>query len=93
MKLSQQELVHIGFLCQVILEGGSRKLKEDALQCLLYIVKSLPDADVLEAPAEQIRELVKHMEEELREDQSRLREIQANLRRFDQDPSQRKPFG
>lgn len=55
---------------------------EDTLQCLLYIIKSLPEVEVPDSVAEQIAHLTERIEEKLRQENERIQEIQGNLGRL-----------
>lgn len=79
MKLTEEELRHVVFLAEVVLDGDKRSMMEETLQCLLYIVKSLRVADLPEDVSEEIRILIGRMETNLRQENDRLQEIKFNL--------------
>jgi predicted DNA-binding antitoxin AbrB/MazE fold protein len=79
MIYTQQELAHLIFLAGVVRDGNKKGLMEETIQCLLYIVKSLPEVDLPEGVIERIEALTEKVEEELRGENDRLHEIQYNL--------------
>lgn len=91
MKLSTEQLDHIVFLSEVVLEANKRRLMPDTIRCLLYIVKSLKSADVLDEPAQEIFALIERIEQELVEENERLQEISGNLSAA--YSNRRKPLG
>jgi hypothetical protein len=80
MKINQKELNHLVFLSEVILEGKKKSLMEEAMQCLLYIVKSVEEVDVPQSVVDQMQDLIVKMEEDLRSENERMSEIQGHLR-------------
>ncbi len=79
MKLSEEELSHIIFLSGMIVENKKRNLMEDTAQCLLYLVKSMREADLPEGVCEEIRERIARMEAQLKQENDRMHEIRQNL--------------
>lgn len=79
MSLTQKELGHVVFLSQMILDGNKKGLMPEAIQCLLYIVKSLRDAELSEGVSDEIRLIIVKVEEELRLENVRMKEIKQNL--------------
>jgi hypothetical protein len=79
MKLNHLEIGHLVFLAEVVLNGKKKSLMEETYQCLLYIVKSLEEAELPDAVGEQIQTLVQKIEEELRNENIRIREIRGAL--------------
>ena len=80
MKLTQSELQYLVFLAGVVRDGNKRGLMAETIQCLIYIVKSLTEAELPESVVAEIRALIGKVEEELRQENDRLREIRSNLR-------------
>lgn len=89
MKLFSQELGHIVFLSEVIQAGNKRHLMGDAMRCLLYVVKSLEEAEVSEEIKEELDRLIAEMESQLIEENDRIREIRGNLA----EPAYLRKFG
>lgn len=89
MKFSEEELNHLVFLSGVVLDAMKRDMMADTIQCLLYVVKSLPYAEFSEDVAVRLRELIIGIEDQLKEENHRIKEIQSNLNH----PWIRKPFG
>ncbi|GIP33930.1 hypothetical protein [Paenibacillus sp. J2TS4] len=89
MLLSQKELSHLVFLADVVLNGKKKAAMEDTLRCLLYVVKSLPEAELPDSVVEHIRLLVENIEAQLRSENNRQQEIEL---RFAQR-GQRNPLG
>lgn len=79
MKLTQKELNHIIFLSEVVLDDHKTALMPDVVQCLLHIVKALPDVDVLDDTADELQEIIVRIEEQLKSENTRLQEIRNNL--------------
>ncbi|HEY0828757.1 MAG TPA: hypothetical protein VGE40_11715 [Bacilli bacterium] len=79
MLLTQKELGHVVFLSQMILDGNKKGLMPEAIQCLLYIVKSLSDVALSDDVSEEIRLIIVRVEEELRLENIRMKEIKQNL--------------
>lgn len=79
MKLNHLEIGHLVFLAEVVLNGKKKSLMEETYQCLLYIVKSLEEAELPDVVGEQIQTLVQKIEEELRNENIRIREIRGAL--------------
>lgn len=79
MSLSKQELDHVLFLTQVVLEGNKRSLMPGVIQTLMYIVKSLDQVELSEPVTEAIQEWIKEIEHELIHETRRLSEIKHNL--------------
>lgn len=79
MKLNHLEIGHLVFLAEVVLNGKKKSLMDETYQCLLYIVKSLEEAELPDAVGEQIQTLVQKIEEELRNENMRIREIHGAL--------------
>lgn len=88
MVFSQKELSHLIFLADVVLNGNKKDAMEDMLHCLLYIVKSLQEAELPESVAEEIGERVDRIEMKLKMENSRMQDIQF---RFSQ--RKRSPLG
>jgi hypothetical protein len=91
MKLTSEELHHLVFLSEVVLRGKKRGLMEETLQCLLYIVKSVEEAELPDSVVERIRALLTAIEADLRSENERMQEIRHRL--DSNQLSQRKPFG
>jgi hypothetical protein len=81
MKLEKDELTHLLFLADVVKDGNKKKLMPDMLECLLYVARSVTEADLPDNVILRIRQLTGKMEEELRRENDRLKEIRHNLRR------------
>jgi hypothetical protein len=81
MKLEKDELTHLLFLADVVKDGNKKKLMPDMLECLLYVARSVTEADLPDNVILRIRQLTGKMEEELRQENDRLKEIRHNLRR------------
>ncbi|MFS0837637.1 hypothetical protein [Paenibacillus sp. 1P03SA] len=79
MSVLQNELTHLIFLAEVVIASRKKEVMEDTLQCLLYIIKSLPEVEVPDSVAEQIAHLTERIEDKLRQENDRIQEIQANL--------------
>lgn len=79
MKLTQQELNHVIFLSEVVLEDRKRALMPETIECLLHIVKALPDVDLLEDTADDMEQLIEQIEQQLKLENTRLQEIRNNL--------------
>jgi hypothetical protein len=79
LRLTREQLDHVRFLSETVLENRKRALMPDAMQCLLYIVKTLPDADVPDAAAQEMFDLLRRIERELIEENERLKEIRSNM--------------
>lgn len=79
MSVLQNELTHLIFLAEVVIASRKKDVMEDTLQCLLYIIKSLPEVEVPDSVAEQIAHLTERIEDKLRQENERIQEIQANL--------------
>lgn len=79
MKVTQEELSHLIFLSEVILNGNKKARMEEMLRCLLYIVKSVEEVELPDSAGEQIAELLAGLENELRTENDRLQEIKSNL--------------
>ncbi|MCY9591858.1 hypothetical protein PC41400_10205 [Paenibacillus chitinolyticus] len=79
MSVLQNELTHLIFLAEVVIASRKKEVMEDTLQCLLYIIKSLPEVEVPDSVAEQIAHLTERIEEKLRQENERIQEIQGNL--------------
>ncbi|MFC9775104.1 hypothetical protein [Paenibacillus chitinolyticus] len=79
MSVLQNELTHLIFLAEVVIASRKKEVMEDTLQCLLYIIKSLPEVEVPDSVAEQIAHLTERIEEKLRLENERIQEIQGNL--------------
>ncbi len=79
MSITKQELEHVLFLSQVVMEGNKRTLMPSTLQTLMYIAKSLDHVDLSEPVTEVIREWIQAVEAELIHESHRLNEIQSNL--------------
>ncbi|ANE48272.1 hypothetical protein SY83_20500 [Paenibacillus swuensis] len=88
MKYTEEQLRHVVFLSEVVLQGNKRGMMEETLLMLLYIVKSLKEAEFSEDVSEEIARLIEQVEERLREENGRLQEIQINLAM----PNRRKPM-
>ncbi|EGL16797.1 MULTISPECIES: hypothetical protein [Paenibacillus] len=82
MSVLQNELTHLIFLAEVVIASRKKEVMEDTLQCLLYIIKSLPEVEVPDSVAEQIAHLTERIEEKLRQENERIQEIQGNLGRL-----------
>ncbi|MFF2157898.1 hypothetical protein ACFVVQ_21680 [Paenibacillus chitinolyticus] len=82
MSILQNELTHLIFLAEVVIASRKKEVMEDTLQCLLYIIKSLPEVEVPDSVAEQIAHLTERIEEKLRQENERIQEIQGNLGRL-----------
>jgi hypothetical protein len=89
MKLTEQELNHLVFLSEVVVDARKRELMVETIRCLLYIVKSQREVDVPEDVAHTVQELVGAIEDQLRQENDRMREIRHNLTQ----PRDRNPFG
>jgi Asp-tRNA(Asn)/Glu-tRNA(Gln) amidotransferase C subunit len=89
MKITQQELNHLIFLSDVVIQGKKKGMMVETLQCLLYIVKSIEEIDLPEMVVEQMNQLIESIEADLRTENDRMQEIHHNLTQ----PNQRKPFG
>lgn len=89
MKLTQEQLEHVIFLTEVVLDVNKRHLMPDALQILLYIAKSLHASDIQELPTDEINSIISRMERVLIAENDRLRDIHTQLQHY----SERKPFG
>lgn len=89
MKFSETELHHLVFLSEVVLENKKRAMMGEMMQCLLYVVKSLQEADLSDDVTEEIRMLISSIENKLKQENARMQEIHHNL----SHPSQRKPLG
>jgi hypothetical protein len=76
---TQKELAHLIFLAGVVRDGNKKGLMEETIQCLLYIVKSLPEVDLPEGVVQHIEALTEKLELDLRGENDRLHEIQHNL--------------
>ena len=79
MKWTQKELNHVIFLSEVVLDDHKRALMPETIECLLHIVKALPDVDLLDDTAEEIQELISKIEHQLKKENDRLQEIRHNL--------------
>lgn len=79
MKLNQLEINHLVFLAEVVQNGHKKTLMDGTYQCLLYIVKSLEEAELPDAVGEHIQSLVQKIEEELRNENIRILEIRGAL--------------
>jgi hypothetical protein len=79
MKLSQNELNHVIFLSEVVLDDHKRALMPETIECLLHIVKALPDCDLLDDTADEIQDLISKIEAQLKTENDRLQEIRQNL--------------
>ena len=79
MKLAQKELSHLIFLAGVVRDGNKKGLMTETIQCLMYIVKALPEVDLPEGVVDEIKALTDKVEEELRHENDRLHEIRYNL--------------
>ncbi|WP_217560085.1 hypothetical protein [Paenibacillus sp. GbtcB18] len=82
MSVLQNELTHLIFLAEVVIASRKKEVMEDTLQCLLYIIKSLPEVEVPDSVAEQIAHLTERIEEKLRQENERIQEIQGNIGRL-----------
>lgn len=84
MRISEQELQHIVLLTDIVLNGKKKAAMDDMLQCLLYIVKSLPEADLPDSVAEELTTRIAGVESMLREENIRQLDMQlmANRRRL-----------
>lgn len=89
MKLTQEQLEHVLFLCETIRQDRKRGLMPDAIQCLMYIVKSLPQVDLPDESARRLLNLVQEIEGALIAENERLQEIRSNMNH----PNRRNPFG
>lgn len=89
MKLTKEQLEHVVFLTEVVLGANKRHLMPEALQALLYIVKSIRADDMQDQPVEEILALVTRIERVLIAENDRLRDIHSQLKRH----QERKPFG
>lgn len=81
MKFTEKELGHLVFLAEVVLEGRKKELMPEMMQCLLYVAKSIREAEFPQETAEQIRDMMERMEQALKGENDRLREIRGNLQR------------
>lgn len=88
MKLTQDQLDHVIFLSETIVENRKRHLMPEALQCLIHIVKTLQNADMLDEPAHETFALIAKIEQELIEENLRLQEIRHNM----SHPRQSRPY-
>lgn len=79
MKWTQQELSHLVFLSQVILDGNKKTLMPDALRSLLFVAKSLQEVEISAEIADELERLNQRMEEQLRVENDRIQEIMENL--------------
>ncbi|HEX7057328.1 MAG TPA: hypothetical protein VF260_09070 [Bacilli bacterium] len=79
MKISQEELGHLAFLSQVVLEQNKRHLMSDTLRCLLYVIKSLTEVEVPGEIKTEIMRLVARLEAQLKTENERIQEIWDNL--------------
>lgn len=79
MKLTQKELNHVIFLSEVVLDDHKKALMPEALECLLHIVKALPDVELLDDTGDEILELISKIEHQLKTENDRLQEIRHNL--------------
>ena len=90
MKLMQEELNHLIFLTEVVIEGKKKGLMDETLRCLLYIVKSLEEVDLPDMVVDQIDQLIAKIEADLRIENERGHDIREHL---DWTPrSRRKPL-
>jgi hypothetical protein len=85
---TQKELAHLIFLAGVVRDGNKKGLMEEMIQCLLYIVKSVPEVDLPEVVVHHIEALTERLELDLRGENDRLHDIQHNL----SHPFERKPI-
>jgi hypothetical protein len=79
LRLTREQLDHVRFLSETVLENRKRALMPDVVQCLLYIVKTLPEAEVPDAAAQEMVDLMYRIERELIEENERLKEIRNNM--------------
>ncbi|WP_442601347.1 hypothetical protein [Paenibacillus sp. KN14-4R] len=79
MKMNQEELGHLVFLSEVVLSGRKKGLMEETLQCLLYIVKSLEEAELPDSVIAEMNSLMEAIEHELRIENDRVKEIEYHL--------------
>lgn len=81
MKLGKDELQYLLFLADVVRDGNKKKLMPDMLECLVYVARSVTEADLPDTVIGRIRQLTGKVEAELRRENERLQEIRRNLRR------------
>ncbi|MVO98550.1 hypothetical protein [Paenibacillus lutrae] len=79
MSVLQNELTHLIFLAEVVLTARKKDLMEETLQCLLYVIKSLPEVEVPDSVGDQIAQLTQRIEDRLRQENERIQEIHANI--------------
>ncbi|MBP1989223.1 hypothetical protein [Paenibacillus eucommiae] len=79
MKLMQEELNHLIFLTEVVIEGKKKGLMDETLRCLLYIVKSLEEVDLPDMVVDQIDQLIAKIEADLRIENERGHDIRGHL--------------
>ncbi|MCR8643913.1 hypothetical protein NV379_14755 [Paenibacillus sp. N1-5-1-14] len=79
MKLNEEELRHLVFLAEVVLSGRKKSLMDETLQCLLYVVKSLDEAELPDSVMEHMNQLTEMIEHDLRNENDRMKEINSNL--------------
>ncbi|MFD2613218.1 hypothetical protein [Paenibacillus gansuensis] len=79
MQVTQEQLRHVVFLSEVVLEGNKRGMMEETIQLLLYIVKSLKEAEIPTDVSLEMEHLTAQIEERLKQENDRLQEIELNL--------------
>ncbi|WP_010274781.1 hypothetical protein [Paenibacillus senegalensis] len=86
MIFSQKELSHLVFLADVVLNGNKKEAMEDMLYCLLYITKSLQEAELPESVGEEIRERMERIEMKLKSENNRMQDIQLRFSQRSRSP-------
>ena len=79
MRLDREQLDHVLFLSETIMENRKRALMPEAMQCLIYIVKTLEHADVPDETMREMLQIMHRIEQELIAENERLKEIRGNL--------------
>ncbi|GIP37971.1 hypothetical protein J31TS4_12510 [Paenibacillus sp. J31TS4] len=84
MKVTQQQLEHLVLLTDMVLNGEKSGAMEDMLQCLLFVVKSVGEAELPDSVADELAKTVARVEERLREENVRHNMVELYRKKKEQ---------